>query len=263
MKRLRKYAVVTRISLQNAVAYRASVFARLVFYTLFIYIFAMLWRSIYKEGSVHGYSYTQMVWYLIFSEYVGSCCTTNVFSAMNDDVKSGAVSYQLVRPTHYVLYQYASYLGQVLVNLLSFGLLAGVLGLLFVGPLPGFSPASLPPLFLSVALSLTLNFFFMMLIALSAFVLEDNGAFFLIYQKINFMLGMFLPVEFLPSWLQPVAKNLPFSYIYWAPSRLFTDYSPAHFMTLVPRQAAWAALFVVLALVAYRGSVKRLQVNGG
>lgn len=263
MKKLRKYAVIIKVSLANAVAYRASLIARFGFYTLFIYVFVMLWRSIYKEGSVHGYNYAQMVWYLILTEYVGACCNSGVFAAMNEDVKSGSIAYLLGRPTHYIFYQFANSLGQVLVNLVSFGLLATCLGLLFVGPLPGFQPASLPPVALSVALAIVLNFFFMMLIGLSAFVMEDNGAFFLIYQKINFMLGMFLPVEFLPAWLQPIAKNLPFSYVFWAPSKLFVDYSPELFWTLVPRQAMWAAVFIALVLISYRSSVHRLQVNGG
>jgi ABC-2 type transport system permease protein len=179
------------------------------------------------------------------------------------DVKSGSIAYLLGRPAHYVLYQFANSLGQILLNLFSFGILAVALGLIFVGPLPGFQPSSLLPLSLSFTLSIVLNFFSLMLIGLSSFVMEDNGALFFIFQKVNFMLGMFLPVEFLPSWLQPVAKNLPFSYIYWAPAKLFVDFSPELFWTLVPRQAMWAAVFVALVFFSYHKSVRRLQVNGG
>jgi ABC-2 type transport system permease protein len=263
MKKLRKYAVITRVSLTNAMTYRASILARFCFYTLFIYVFVMLWRSIYQEGSVHGYAYAQMVWYLIFTEFVGFSCGTSIFTVMNEDVKSGSIAYLLGRPAHYVLYQFANSLGQVLMNLFCFGILSVALGLIFVGPLPAFRIAGLPPLLISVALSIVINFFFLMLIGLSSFIMEDNSALFFIYQKINFILGMFLPVEFLPAWLQPVAKNLPFSYIYWAPAKMFVDYSPELFRTLVPRQAMWAALFVTLALVFYRISVRSLQVNGG
>ncbi|SHH48448.1 ABC-2 type transport system permease protein [Sporobacter termitidis DSM 10068] len=263
MKKLRKYAVIARVSLKNAVAYKASLFSRFVFYTVFIYVFVMLWRAIYKEGSVNGYSYAQLIWYLIFTEYIGFCCGTGIFSTMNEDVKSGAIAYLIGRPAHYVFYQFANSLGLLLLNLCACGLLAAVLGLVFAGPLPGFHISVLPPLLLSVALAVVINFFFLMLIGLSSFVMEDNGALFFIYQKLTFMLGMFLPVEFLPSWLQPVAKSLPFSYVYWAPSRLFVDYSPALFRALIPRQALWAAVSVVLVLLCYRGSVRRLQLNGG
>lgn len=263
MKTLRKYAVIAKVSFANAIQYRATTFTMFLFYTLFVYVFAMLWRAIYKEGSVHGYSYEQMVWYLIMTEFVGFACGTGIFRTMNEDVKSGTIAYLLGRPTHYVFYQFANSLGQILLNIVSFGVLAAVLGLLFVGPLPGFRLASVPPVFLSIALGIILNYFIMMLIGLSSFIMEENSALFLIYQKLNFMLGLFLPVEFLPAWLQSVAKSLPFSYMFWAPAKLFVDYSPGLFWTLVPRQALWAALCVTLTLLCYRAGVRRLQVNGG
>jgi len=263
MKKLKKYMTIARISLVNAINYRASLFSRFCFYTLFIYVFMSLWRAIYQEGSVHGYTYIQIVWYLIMTEFVTFACSSNIYSSMNDDIKSGSVAYLIGRPTHYVFYQFSNSLGQIALNFFSFGVLAAVLGFLFVGPLTTFSVIGLPALFLSIFLGITLNYFFLMLIGLSAFVMEDNFAIYLIYQKLCFMLGVFLPIEFLPAWLQPVAKNLPFSYVAWAPAKLFVDYSPALFFELIPRQLAWTALSIVLVLAFYRLCVKRLQINGG
>jgi len=263
MKKLRKYAIVIKVSLSNAIAYRAATIARFCFYTLFVYVFMCLWRAIYQEGSVRGYGYAQIVWYLIMTEFVGYACATNVYNDMNADVKSGAIAYQLGRPAHYVFYHLANSIGQVLLNFVSFGVLAVLLGLAFVGPLPAFRHAALPPLALSLTLSILLNYFILMLIGLSAFVMEDNYALYLVYQKLTFMLGMFLPVEFLPSWLQPVAKNLPFSYVHWAPARILVNYSPEICMELIPRQAAWIAAAIALTLFCYRLCVHRLELNGG
>ncbi|MCL1805906.1 MAG: ABC-2 family transporter protein [Clostridiales bacterium] len=263
MKALRKYYVIAKVSFTNALAYRASVFSRFGFFTLYIYVFMSLWRAIYQEGAVHGYSYAQMVWYLIMTEFVSFFCGAEILQKMNEEVKSGSIAYLLGRPSHYIFYQLANSLGQVPLNFVSFGALATVLGLLFVGPLHSFTPLELAPLLLSILLSILLNFFFLTLIGLTAFVLEDNLALYLIYQKLSFMLGMFLPVEFLPAWLQPVAKNLPFSYIYWAPAKIFVNYSPALCLELIPRQAAWAAAAAAAALLCYQLSIRRLQVNGG
>ena len=263
MNRLRKYFIIAKVSLSNAVAYRAAVVSRFAFYALFIYVFMSLWRAIYREGGVYGYSYVQMVWYLIMTEFVAFACGSPILGTMNDDVKSGAIAYQIGRPVHYLFYHLASAAGQIAFNVVCFGTLAAALGLVFVGPLPAFTPAGLPFMLLSVSLSVVLNYFFMALIGLTAFVIEDNYALFLIYQKLNFMLGLFLPVEFLPEWLQPVAKNLPFSYVFWAPAKLFVDFSPALALELLPRQAAWTAAAAVTALACYRAGVRRLQINGG
>ena len=263
MSKPRKYFTIAKVNLINAVQYRASVYPRFAFYTLFIYVFMNLWRAIYKEGGAEGYDYGQMVWYLIMTEFVTFSCGTSVLGAMNDDVKSGAIAYQIGRPVHYLFMQFAGSLGQIIFNALCFGGLAAVLGLVFVGPLWTFTPASIPFLILSIALSITLNFFFLALIGLTAFVIEDNFALYLVYQKVNFMLGMFLPVEFLPDWLQPIAKSLPFSYVYWAPAKLFVSFSYETALTLLPRQLFWAAAVVLMALVCYRAAARRLTINGG
>lgn len=263
MKMLRKYGVIAKISFTNAIAYRAAAVSRFCFYTLFIYVFMCLWKAIYQSGNVNGYGYVQMVWYLIMTEFVAFSSGNAIFTNMNTEVKSGSIAYQLGRPTHYVFYQLANSIGQIFLNFLSFGILAVTLGLIFVGPLPTFQLAGLLPLLLSISLSILLNFFFLMLIGLSAFVLEENFALYLIYQKINFMLGMFLPVEFLPRWLQGIAKNLPFSYVYWAPAKIFVNYSPHLCRELLPRQALWTAAAVALTLFCYRACARRLQVNGG
>lgn len=264
MKKAKKYFAIIKISVANSVAYRANTFSRFAFYTLFIYVFMNLWQAIYKEGSVHGYSYVQMVWYLIMTELiVFSSPGSQILNRINEDVKSGAIAYALGRPVHYIFLQYASALGELFVNLMSFGVLAVVLGFVFVGPLPAFQIASLPPLLLSVALGLIIGSFFMTLIGLSAFIFEDNFALFLVYQKICFMLGVFLPVEFLPEWLRPVAKSLPFSYIAWAPAKIFVSYSPGLCLELLLRQGMWAVIVVSATLSGYRLCVRRLQVNGG
>jgi ABC-2 type transport system permease protein len=252
------------VSLANAINYRVSVISGFVLYSLFIYVFMSLWRAIYQEGGAHGYTYVQIVWYLIMTELVGFFAGgVAVYRVMNEDVKSGAIVYLVGRPVHYIVYQLSNSLGQVAFNFLTFGPLAAILGFAFVGPLHGFSFINAPAILVSVFLGFLLQFFFMMLIGLSAFFIEDNFAMYLVFSKLTFMLGTLLPVEFLPDWLQPIAKSLPFSYISWAPAKLFVDFSPALFLQLVPRQIMWTALAAVLTLLCYRAGERSLQINGG
>jgi len=263
MNKLKKYLTIARVSLSNAVTYRAAVFSRFAFYTLFIYVFMSLWGAIYERGSVSGYGYAQMVWYLVMTEFVAFAGGTPILSNMNDDVKSGAIAYQIGRPVHYLFYHLANSAGQIAFNAVCFGALAAALGLIFVGPLPAFSPAALPFTALSVALGVTLNYFLLALIGLTAFIFEDNFALYLVYQKICFMLGLFLPVEFLPDRLQTIAKNLPFSYVFWAPAKLFVNFSYGLAAELLPRQLFWAAAAAVLSFAGYNACIRRLTINGG
>ena len=263
MKAIRKFYVFAKVSLTNDLAYRATILIRFLFYAFFIYVLMSLWRTVYQGNSINGYSYSQIMWYLITTELITTVVGSDFFRIMNEDIKSGAIAYQLGRPVHYVFYQFATTIGQSLAVLVCFGFLAICLGFLLAGPLPTFSPGGMPAFALSFALSIVLQFFILMLIGLSSFVLEDNFGVYLIYQKACFMLGMLLPVEFLPAWLQSIAKALPFSYVCWAPASILVNYSPEAAFALISRQAAWAAFAVVAVLTSYRAAVRSLQVNGG
>lgn len=263
MRSVRKYGTVLRISLENAFAYRSTAVGGLLFYSLFIFVFFNLWRAIYQGGEVAGYSLTQMVWYLCITELIVFACRSSVFAQMNEDVKSGNISYQLNRPYHYVLYQFFNALGGMTFNLFLYGALAIVLGLVMVGPIPGFRLHNLPFILLSGALGMVINFFLLMTLGLTAFRLEENTAFYFLYQKLVFMLGMFIPVEFLPPWLQGIARWLPFSYVAWAPGRLFVAFSWDFFWQVIPVQLAWAGVAVSLAFVMYNFGIRGLQAHGG
>ncbi len=263
MSALRKYAAITRINMQNAFTYRGNVAGSLILYTLFIYVFYSLWRAIFRSGEVLSYTHAQVVWYLIVTELILLGARFNIVGQVNEDVKTGALAYTLGRPLHYIAYQAASTLGGVVVNLMFFGGLALVLGLVFAGPIPGFAWWALPLMGLSMALGVALQFCFHMAIGLTAFHLEDNAGVYLIFQKFVFMLGALLPVEILPQWLQGAARLLPFSYVAWAPARLTVAFSWQLFAQVVPLQALWVAFALGLALLLYRSGIRSLQANGG
>ena len=260
---MRKYWVIARINLQNAFTYRSQIISRMGFYVLFIFVFFSLWRAIYQGGEVAGYTQGQVVWYLIITELIAFACRSDVFGQMNEDVKTGAIAYQLNRPVRYIGYQLASSLGVMVVNTLFFGVLAVALGMIFAGPIPNFNWQALPLMALSGILGVLLQFFCQMTLGLTAFRLEDNSALFLIYQKLVFMLGVFLPVEFLPSWLQPIARALPFSYVAWAPARLTVSFTWELFYQVLPMQLAWTLAALGLSVLVYRNGIKGLQANGG
>lgn len=257
------YAAVARIHLHQAVIYRSNVLGGMLFYALIIFIFFSLWRAIYRGGEVSGYSLAQVVWYLCVTELLVFGCRTPVFGQLNEDIKTGALAYQLNRPYHYVWYQFAGALGGIAFNLAVFGILALVLGLLMVGPLPGFQLIYLPLGLLSGLLGIVINFFLQMCLGLTAFRLEENGAFFLLYQKLVFMLGMFIPLEFLPDRLQQIARWLPFPYVAWAPARLIVAFSWDLFWPVIAAQLGWAVVAVGLALWSYAAGIKGIQANGG
>ena len=260
---MRKYRTIARIHLMHSLQYRANLLGGFAMYAMFLFVFFCLWRAIYATGAPEEYTIVQMIWYLCITELISFGTRTNAFSEIAQDVKNGQVAYQLARPYSYLGYRLSGALGGMALNFAAFGLFALLIGFCFVGPIEGFAPRTLPFGLLSLLLGILLNLLLSMCLGLTAFFLEENSGLRFIYSKLVFMLGTFLPLEFLPGWLAGIARCLPFSYVSWGPARLIVAFEWAEFARIVPLQIAWIALAAILARALYARGARRLETNGG
>lgn len=262
-RRYHKYWLVGQTSLQNNLAYTANFLFDVFFYVFIAFVLIQLWRTVFSQGEIiAGYTLPQMIWYCIIAELV-SFSGSNIFQDLNAEIKGGNIAYTLNKPYYYIGYQLANATGTIFFKL-SINAIAGILlGFITSGPLIGFQMQSLPLVGLVVLGGLLLNFLILTCLGLTAFWLEENTAFFWIYQKIVFMLGLLLPIEFFPSGLQKLVRVLPFAYITYGPAKLAVDFSWDKFWQIIGMQIFFIIVFGVGAAVIYRKGVKQLNVNGG
>jgi len=108
------------------------------------------------------------------------------------------------------------------------------------------------------------DFMFLSAIGLLAFMVEDTFSFRLIYQKITFILGgLLIPIDFLPAWLQRIARLLPFQLTTYAPAKLFVAFSWEQFNQLLFSGLLWMAILGLALIWQYRWASQRLAINGG
>ncbi|HEX2947537.1 MAG TPA: ABC-2 family transporter protein [Clostridia bacterium] len=263
MRTLRKYLLVAETSISSNMMYAANFLAGTFFFALIIFVFLQLWNAIsLNSGSMEGYTVNRMVWYYIAAELV-VLSKSDVFRSMNEEIRGGGIAYKLNKPYSFIAYQFSDGMGQTAVRLCA-NLPVGILvGFLYVGRLEGFVWESLPAVILSVLFGILLNFFMDAFIGMTAFWTEDNSAFYWIAQKLSFVLGLLLPLEFLPGVIRQIAVYLPFSYIAYAPARLLTSFSKETLTSILPVQVLYTALFAALTAWMYMKGVKKLNVNGG
>ena len=72
-----------------------------------------------------------------------------------------------------------------------------------------------------------------------------------------------LPLDFLPEWLQPIARGLPFNLTTYAPAKLFVAFSWTQFWQVLVLQIVWLGIFGAILWMQFRWSTKQLVVNGG
>jgi ABC-2 type transport system permease protein len=261
-----KYWAIGVITAKSSLAYITDTVLRQVFLVVIIFTFSQLWSVTYRvtgQSTIAGFSVTQMLWYLVLTEAI-TLGQVRAAAAMDDDVKSGQIAYTLSRPYNFILYHYATYIGETLVRVPANIILGGAVAALTVG-LIRFPIASVLVGTLSIVLGTTLHFVVSAGIGLLAFWFEETQSFYLLYSRVALLLGgVMLPLELMPAPVQRVAAVLPTRYMIYDPARIFTGHVQASGTAPVfLRQVAWIAVFSVVLNLVYRQGVKHASVQGG
>ena len=260
-----KYGAIMLMNLQNQLAYVWDAVGRSVFVMLILYIFVQLWSSVYASrggGEIAGLSLTATIWYFLFAEMI-ELGKFRHDQQISDEVKDGSIAYALTRPYGYLTYHFFNGLGETIVKMVLILLLGLPIAWSAVG-FPSIAWETLPAVGLVLLLALVLDFVMASSIGLLAFVTEDTFSFRLIYQKLIFILGgLLIPVDFLPEWLQWIARLLPFSQVTYAPAKLFVAFSGSQFLQVLAAQLFWIVVLGWSLRKQYRWSIRRLEVNGG
>ncbi len=260
-----KYGAITLTNLQNQLAYVWDVAGRSAMIIFFMFIFVQLWTAVYQSQDateIAGLTLANTIWYFLIAE-VMELGKPRHDIRIAEEVKDGSIAYTMVRPYNYLAYQFANGMGEAGVRMLLVFLL-GVPVVIYYAGLPTVALRHLPAVLLVVALAVLLDFFVYSIIGLLAFVTEDIFSFRLIYQKLVFILGgLMIPIDFLPDWLQRIARVLPFSLTTYAPAKLFVAFDAAQFRQIVVTQLIWLVIIGIILYRQYRWAVRRLVVNGG
>lgn len=231
------------------------------FYLLVTSVLGLLWRAATESagGTLSGYDGDALFWYIAAAEAAVIALPVRLIEQIGDDVGSGAIAVELLRPASVLGVRLATELGGALPRLCCYLVAGGLLGLLLTGELPGAAALGLavPAVLLAAVCNLLAQHAF----AGAAFWVRDAKATWFLYQKLVFILGgMLIPLELLPAWLQSTARALPFAAMAYTPARLLAGhFEPA----LLAVQAAWIAVLWLAAAAVFRAGERRLQVAGG
>lgn len=260
---LGKYAAIGEVSLKNRLAYRGNFLSGLLTYGLFVFVFSRIWAAAYaSKASIAGYDFRMSVWYFVVAE-VSVFGFGRFFWGLADDIKSGAVAYLLGRPYSFVGYHFAEIYGPSLLDAALYLVEGAAIGILAAGLPRGLAAWRVLALLLSLAVAGALQFFLQMAIAMTAFWVEENTAFFWIFQKLALVIGTLLPLEFLPGAVQTAAWCTPLPSLSYAPARIAVAATPGQAAALVGVQCAWLAASALLCRLIFGAGSSRIAIQGG
>lgn len=263
---MRKYAVIYRSVLMENLQYIPNIAMGFISYFIFIFVFIHLWNYIYAspDSLIAGYTREQMIWYVMVTETIwfGTPSGT-VTRQVSSDIRGGNIAYLINKPYHYSLYILARYTGGWSVQLPLFALLATVMGITMVGPLPHFHPVQLLAAIPAVLLGITIDAVFRMCISLISFWIEDANPFQWLYSKLLLLIGTIFPVEIFPAALQPFFRLTPIYTVCYGPAKLIVDFSVNKYVEILMAQLLYLGAAGALMLFLYGKGVRKLYVNGG
>ena len=206
----------------------------------------------------------QMIWYVIVTEILWmSLGGRKLCKKICEDVRGGNITYNIIKPYHYVEYILANHLGVTTLKFILITILGMVLGFVCLGNFPEISIMCVLGVILSCALATIINILLITTIGLISFFIEDANPFFWLYSKLILVIGTIFPIEFFPQMLQPIMKYSPIYAVSYGPAKLFVDYSNHKLLEVLGIQAIYLVFGFLIAHLIYKKGVKRLNVNGG
>jgi ABC-2 type transport system permease protein len=254
-------SVTAATAVRRTLAERGGFVVSIGFYLAVVSVLSSLWRTATAAngGAVAGYSATALTWYVATSEAATVSLNIRLIEETGQEIASGAVAVELLRPASMLAIRVASEIGRALPRLAACVVAGVAFACIAVGRPPRLAACALaaPSLVLAVACNLVAQHAFA---AISFWVRDARSTWFL-YQKLVFVVGgMLLPLEVLPTTMANVAKLLPFMAMAYAPARLAAGHLEPALLVL---QLGWLVVLAGLAVLAFSRGERRLQVVGG
>lgn len=263
---MKKYFHVMKTTFNDSLQYASNLIFRFIGFSITISILVSLWSFLYKDGAgtINGYTFNQMIWYLLLAEIItfgsGSKVATD---EVRDCIKSGNIAYQVNKPYHYVIYTIFKFLADTFIRFSMFSIIAIILGLIFAGPIEGFNINTLLSAIPVYALAVLITGSVKILISLSSFWIEDSKPFQNVYNKIVLIFGVLFPLEMFPTIIQKIIKFTPVYGMSYGPAKIVIDFNSTILKEVLIAQIITITIVLILIFIIYERGVKKLNVNGG
>lgn len=263
---MRPYVAILKCRFSALFQYRAAALAGLCTQTFWGLIKMMVFTAFYSQTSDHQpMSLEQAITFIWIGQALIQLLPWNLDKEVEEQVKTGSVAYELVRPLDLYWLWFSRSLAIRLVptamRCVPIFLMAG----LFFGLEAPHSFAS------GVAFACSLCFSAFLSSSITTFVIislmwtiSGEGLQRLLPHIVVLFSGMIVPLPLFPDWMQPFLSLQPFRGIMDIPSRLYTGLIPVHeAFYYLGFQLLWCLVLIIMGRMLIKQGLKRLVIFGG
>ncbi len=263
---LRKYLAIVKINFANKMAYPVDIISEVLLLTFIFSILFFLHRAtaaITPSTPIEKLSLAQVMWIIFFANVFAGERGKGVSHALNDEILSGQIAYQLNRPYSYAIFHFAQHLGSRLPSIIFGGSLTGAF-LYFIVGLPKISASALllgsTMLFVGIVISFLIQF----CIGLCAFWIGPVDPLRWIYMQIMVVAGgAAVPVAFFPHAIKKIILLMPFSNVVYGAARIIVGCQQSDLLFYLRLQIFWLIMMLIIARLFFKFGVKNVVISGG
>lgn len=269
MKVLHKYIIALGLGFQNAMQYRTNFLLSILSMIFPMTIQYFLWTCVFRSSSsetVYGYTYYQMLVYVILAGLVTKMVSTGFEWEVADDVKNGGLNKYIVRPIGYYQYRISCFLGAKIAHLAIIGIITAIF-LGFLSSLLGLKVELVRVLLfiLSGILAIIMNYALVFCISTTSFWLNEVwGVYIAVNLSANMLSGGLFPLEVFGETVQKVFNLLPFKYIIYFPINIINgklDLSMVWYGLIL--QLFWIFILTLLSAQLWKMGTRKYIAIGG
>lgn len=266
---MRKNWLIFKFTLQDYFVYRINFFLWRFRSLVSFFVLVFFWQAIYFDKKIlFGYSKSQIIAYVVGVAFLKSLIfESRSFDELPGMIKNGSLLKWLIRPLDVFRFFFIRDCAAKILNVVfSIGEIFLVVKLL---DLNFYLPTNLATLFLFLAaliLSTILYFLIGILISSFCFWLEEVWAtrwlFGIIF--LEFLSGVYFPIDLLPSALVKVISLTPFPYLIYFPLKIWTQgINSIQAAKTLMILALWIVLTWYLIKKAWQKGLKKYAAYGG
>ncbi|MET3288430.1 UNVERIFIED_CONTAM: ABC-2 type transport system permease protein [Brevibacillus sp. OAP136] len=249
-----------RRNLQYRMAHIINNFAS----TIFGFVFIAIWAGVLEgKGNTDSiYNPSSMAHYIAFTQIM--LWITTFLSpglGIHLQVRTGAVSLDLMRPVSYFLFVISQEAGKICYNLLYRTLPIAIVYSATVGFYFPREPFTYIVALLSILLAVYISLLLFFLVGLTSFWTNEISGLHNVLITLLFGLGgQFVPIDLFPHWLSTLALGLPFAGVLYYPTMLYLEQVSYGVLGL---QAIWSIVLTIVCLVLTGRARRRTEIQGG
>ncbi len=258
-----KYLGFARITFNTNLASRIEPLINLASKPVFMIVSIFLWSVIYgRKVVIGGFTLDNTINYMMFSTIFSSFYGTMASNILGKRILRGNLIVDLIKPVDYgiksVFITLGAKLYQVMFSVIPSLLIAFLFGFHIYSPLSAFLS------FVAIFLGLLINLFLNLLWGLLYFKVKQFFPFENIKQTIfGFLVGAYIPLNFLPSIAQRIFSYLPFQFVVYVPSRIFiSTYTLEQSLIYIGVQALWVIILYSLFKIGWHRALLKFEGVG-